>query len=279
MAGRSGKCPKCKSVLKIPGGSKTSSSKPSASSTSTAQKQKVAKSTATPVADEFAVPSFAAPSGGFGDALGGLLDEAGLVENKGARCPSCGTSVAPGSVICVKCGFHLVEGKQLDEHKVESQRGFGNKHLNEAASMMEREALTEKQLNTAGTPWWLMISVLVGIGVMIVGLGIKQQAVTTGKLSTIPIMNRIQSAGYLAVLASSFGLAMLMTSTFAHVSIMVVAFKEKAKEGFLYMFVPFYSLYYIFTRMKRFRLLSTFIILVVTGILAGIGLGFGLPRI
>jgi hypothetical protein len=280
MAGKTGRCPKCKSALKIPGGAKSSAAAPPKASSAKTTSTKKPQAAATPAGpEEFAVPAFAGPSGGFGNALGGLLEEAGLVENKGAVCPNCSSPVSPGSVICIKCGLHFAEGKQLDEHKLEAKTGFGNKHLNEAASMMEREKATEKQLNNAGTPWWLMISVLVGLGVMITGLAIKQQAVTTEKFSSIEILKRIQQAGYLPVLSASFGLAMALTSIFANTAIMIVAFKESAKEGFLYMLVPFYNMYYIFTRMKQKRLLSTFIILMVTGILGVAALLYGLFRI
>jgi TctA family transporter len=114
---------------------------------------------------------------------------------------------------------------------------------------------------------------------MIVGLAIKQHAVTTEKTSSIEALRRIQEAGYLPVLAASFGLAMLLTSNFANLAILVVAFKESAKHGLLYFFVPLYSLYYMFSRIKEKKLVSTVVILLVTGTLGAIALGYALPKI
>jgi hypothetical protein len=255
MAGKTGRCPKCKSAIKIPAAAAAVATKP-----------------ARPAASS---PSPSKPT----SALDGLLQEAGLTEKKGNLCPSCGSSVTAGSVICVKCGFHLTEGTKLEAHKVASTKGLGNKNLNEAAAMMEREAQTEKQINSAGSPWWMMLSVLVGISVLIGGLIIKQQAVTTEKKSTIEVFRRIQDADYLTVLAASFGLAMIMTSNFANLAILIIAFKESAKQGLLYFFVPFYALYYMFSRIKSKRLLSTVIILLVTGILGAIALAYSMPKI
>jgi predicted Zn-ribbon and HTH transcriptional regulator len=271
MAGKSGRCPKCKATLKIPGpaaatpaavaqAGKPKSQAPTKSSKQTAPLQTAAPSKATQP-----------PAAG---ALDSLYADVGLIQNKGPVCPSCTAPIVPNSVLCVKCGFHFSE-----EHQLESTQGFGNIHLNEAAVMMERERQTEKQLNSAGSPWWMMLSILVGISVMIIGLSIKQHAVTTEKTSSIEALRRIQEAGYLPVLAASFGLAMLLTANFANLAILVVAFKESAKHGLMYFFVPFYSLYYMFSRIKEKRLVSTVVILLVTGTLGAIALGYALPKI
>ncbi|MCU0718875.1 MAG: hypothetical protein MUC83_04165 [Pirellula sp.] len=214
-----------------------------------------------------------------GGALDSLYADVGLIQNKGPVCPACSAPVVPNSVLCVKCGFHFAEGRRLEEHQLESTQGFGNVHLNEAAVMMERERQTEKQLNSAGSPWWMMLSILVGISVMIIGLAIKQHAVTTEKTSSIEALRRIQEAGYLPVLAASFGLAMLLTANFANLAILIVAFKESAKHGLMYFFVPFYSLYYMFSRIKEKKLVSTVVILLVTGTLGAIAIGYALPKI
>ncbi|MFN7289086.1 MAG: hypothetical protein ACK5YR_06230 [Pirellula sp.] len=276
MAGKSGRCPKCKATLKIP--STITGAAVAPTTASKTKGQPVAKGQKQPSAAQptGAAKSTPSPSSG---ALENLYTDVGLVQNKGPLCPACSAPVVPNSVLCVKCGFHFSEGRKLEEYKLESTQGFGNVHLNEAAIMMERERQTEKQLNSTGSPWWMMLSILVGIGVMIVGLAIKQHAVTTEKTSSIEALRRIQEAGYLPVLAASFGLAMLLTSNFANLAILVVAFKESAKHGLLYFFVPLYSLYYMFSRIKEKKLVSTVVILLVTGTLGAIALGYALPKI
>ena len=268
MAGKSGRCPKCKATLKIPGESANNRS----ATTGKPQNHAASKATKPVVATK------TAPSPNTG-ALDSLFADVGLIQNKGPVCPACAAPIAPNSVLCIKCGLHFAEGKKFEEYQLESSQGFGNAHLNEAAKMMERERITEKQLNASGSPWWMMLSILVGISVMIVGLAIKQHAVTTEKTSSIEILRRIQEAGYLPVMAASFGLAMILTSNFANLAILVVAFQESAKHGLMYFFVPFYNLYYMFSRIKAKRLVSTVVILLVTGTLGAIALGYAMPKI
>jgi hypothetical protein len=276
MAGKSGRCPKCKATLKIPASAATASA--AVAQAGKPKSQAPTKSSKPTAPLQTAAPSKATQPPAAG-ALDSLYADVGLIQNKGPVCPSCTAPIVPNSVLCVKCGFHFSEGRKLEEHQLESTQGFGNIHLNEAAVMMERERQTEKQLNSAGSPWWMMLSILVGISVMIIGLSIKQHAVTTEKTSSIEALRRIQEAGYLPVLAASFGLAMLLTANFANLAILVVAFKESAKHGLMYFFVPFYSLYYMFSRIKEKRLVSTVVILLVTGTLGAIALGYALPKI
>ncbi|MCU0713263.1 MAG: hypothetical protein MUC43_14475 [Pirellula sp.] len=280
MAGKSGRCPKCKASLKIPSTVSASAAPASTAPASTSKpKSQPAPKASKPSPATQPAAAVKSPQPSSGGALDSLYADVGLIQNKGPVCPACSAPVVPNSVLCVKCGFHFSEGRKLEEHQLETATGFGNAHLNEAAKMMERELQTEKQLNSTGTPWWMMLSILVGISVMIVGLAIKQHAVTTEKTSSIVALRRIQEAGYLPVLAGSFGLAMLLTANFANMAILFVAFKESAKHGLMYFFVPFYSLYYMFSRIKQKRLVSTVVILLVTGILGGIALAYALPKI
>jgi len=55
------------------------------------------------------------------------------------------------------------------------------------------------------------------------------------------------------------------------IRIIIIAFQESLACGFMYLFVPFYSLIYIFTRWKKCGRL--FIVLIVCGLLQLIGLG------
>ncbi len=208
-----------------------------------------------------------------------MFDEVGLVTKTGQFCPACDAAIAPNSVICVSCGFHLSEGKQVEGHKSTAKKVFGNKQLNEAVEMMEREQDTETRLMGTGFPWWMLLSILVGVIVFIGGLAIKMDASTSGKVATDPTLARIQEATYFTVMIASFGLAMVMVATFAHLAILVTAFKESIKQGFLCLLVPLYTLYYMFSRLFAKHLVSTVIIFFSTLILGSLALAYSLPKI
>jgi len=209
--------------------------------------------------------------------MANLFDQAGLTQRQGTFCPSCDKPLAPGTAICVNCGFHLEQGSKIEGFQVESKE-FGNVRLREAAEMLKREADTEKRLLGAGTPWWMMLGILAGLLVMIGAVLIKMDASTSGSQSSIPIFNRIQNAQLVHVLAMAFGFAMALVANFAQVAILVSAFKEHWKQGLL-CFVPLYIVYYMFSRMQARKLTSTVIILWVTAILGSVALAYSLPKI
>jgi hypothetical protein len=210
--------------------------------------------------------------------LAGLFDQAGLTRREGTFCPSCDKPLAPGTAICVNCGFHLEQGSKLEGFEVETKE-FGNKRLVEASESMKREAETEKRLLGAGMPWWMMLGILAGLLVMIVCVLIKMDARTSGTESSIPIFRRLQNATFFSVLAMSFGFATLLVSNFAQLAVLFTAFKESIQQGLLCLFVPFYIIYYMFSRIATKRLSNTVIILWVTAILAAVSLAYSLPKI
>jgi hypothetical protein len=270
MAGKNGRCPKCKGVVKVPAAGATVAIAPSKGTASPATPSKKTTSAKT-------VP--AASSATQNSNLAGLFDEVGLVKKTGKFCPSCDVPLDPRAVICVSCGLNLAEGKKLDGFQATAQKKFGNKHLNEAAEMMDREQATEKRLLGAGAPWWMMFSILAGIVIFIAGLAIKMDAATSGEASSIEILRRIQAATYLTVMCGSMGAAMAAISICSTFAILITAFKESAKQGLLSMFVPFYLLYYMFSRLFTKHLVSTVTIYWVSSILGGIMLGYALPKI
>jgi hypothetical protein len=265
MAGKVVKCSKCQKGVSVPGGAKAAVANPAVPPTTT----KAAPTSKVPAA---------AIGSGANDALAGLFDQAGLKKREGTFCPSCDKVLPPGTAICVNCGFHLEQGTRVDGFQLETKE-FGNMQLVEAAEMMKREAETEKRMLTAGMPWWMMLGMLCGILVMMAGLGIKMDASTSGKESNILLFRKIQAAGYLPVLAASFGFACILISNFAQLAILITAFKESAKQGLLCLFAPFYIVYYMFSRIRTKRLVSTVSILWATAIAAGIALAYSLPRI
>jgi hypothetical protein len=267
MAGKSGKCPKCQQMIKVPGAA-SSPAKGAAAASATGTKS--------PAGPKKAEPPMAAvaPS-----ALDGLLESAGLTQRQGKYCPACDAPVQAGAVLCIKCGFNFAEGTKLEAHKTVSTKRFGNKQLNEAIDMMARESDTEARLLKAGSPWWFLFAFLTGVVVLILGALIKMDANTTGEISSNPTIAKIQRAHILTVMAASAGLGCLLISNIAQLAILFTAFKESWKQGLLCMFAPFYILYYMFSRIRTYRLGSTITILFVSAILAGILMGYSFPKI
>jgi len=256
-AGKAVKCPKCQKGVGVPGGAKPAVVNPAVRKVGAASQ---------------------VPASGGNDALAGLFDEVGLTKREGVFCPSCDKPLPAGTSICVGCGFHLETGSKISGFQVETKE-FGNQRLVEAAEMMKREVETEKRMLGAGTPWWMMLGILSGIVVMIGAIAVRMDATTSGQESTIPLLRRIQVAGFLPVLAGAFGFANLLISNFASLAVLVTAFKESSKQGLLSLFVPFYAIYYMFSRIYSKKLVPTVAILWVTAILAGAALGYALPRI
>jgi hypothetical protein len=264
LAGKVVKCPKCQKGIRVPGEAKPAPAK----AAGPAAKTPAAK---TPAAKPAASP-------GGNDALAGLFDAAGLTQRQGTFCPACDKPLTPGTAICVNCGFHLEQGTKIEGFQVESKE-FGNRRLVEAAEMMKREVETEKRMLSAGMPWWMMLGILSGIVVMIAAVVIRMDATTSGSESSIPLFRRIQVAGLLPVLVAALGFGAMLIANFAQLAVLVTAFKESVKQGLLCMFVPFYIVYYMFSRIQTKKLVNTVVILWVTAILAGIAFAYALPKI
>lgn len=282
MAGKSGKCPKCQQIIKVPVAVTPAKSGQSAPNPQTPAKAGTpaapAKATGAPANAKGTQASAVAPAAA-AVGLGGLLDAAGLTQRTGRFCPACDAPAANTAVICVKCGLNFTEGTKLEGFQSTEKKRFGNKRLNEAADMMSRELETEKRLLNTGSPWWFMFAGLMGLVVFIGGALVKMDATTSGKKSTVDAIARIQQADWLSVLSASAGTACALVATFASIAILFTAFFESAKQGLLCFFVPFYVIYYMFSRISSKRLFGTVMIFWVTQILAICLLGYALPRI
>lgn len=96
FAGKKIKCPKCQSVIQLPGG--------------------------TPVGVGAATTAGSPARGGAGtgpkqrhNPLLDLLDSTGVeAAPVGQTCPNCGKDIAPGNVLCMDCGYHMGLGKQME---------------------------------------------------------------------------------------------------------------------------------------------------------------------
>jgi hypothetical protein len=271
MAGKSGKCPKCQQMIKVP----TAAASPSATGGSIAAqaKSKQENTVAKQPQGTSAIPQSAATN-----TMASLLDQAGLVQKTGQFCPNCDQPSRPGAVLCTTCGFSFTEGTKVEGHKVVQTRKFGNKNLNEAAEMMVREESTQKRMLGSGAPWWIMFASLLGLLIFVGGALVKMDKTQTGTVSTIPMLAKIQNANWLPVMAVSAGTGLLLVATFAQLAILFTAFFESTKQGLL-CFLPLYIYYYMFSRIRSQRLLKTVLILFVTSILGGLMMGYALPKI
>lgn len=258
MAGKQVKCPKCQKVIPV-AAPKAPAAKPPA---------------AKPAAAKPAPPN---PPGGQ-DAMAILLDSAGLKKREGIFCPGCDRPLPTGSAICVGCGYNLQAGSKIEGFEVETKE-FGNKRLAEAADMMAREVETEKRLLKAGMPWWMMLAIILGVLFMMSAILLKMDVNTSGKVSSVPILAKFQSASFGPVIAFSVGGAACLVGLFALFAIQATAFKESIQQGLLCTLTVVYVFYYMFSRMKSRKLGSTVAIFWISAILAGICLGYSLPKI
>ncbi len=259
MAGKSGKCPKCQQLIRIPGASEGQPAK-----SATTQKQaKPASVAAAPVSNNMA----------------GLLDAAGLVQKSGQFCPACDQPSRPGAILCTNCGFNFSEGTKVEGHKSVEKKQFGNKNLNHAAEMMKREESTQIRMLATGTPWWMMFAALAGLMTFLSGALVKMDANQTGQVSNIALMAKIQKADWPPVMAASSGLGLLLIAIFSNIAMVCTAFFESRKQGLLCLFVPLYLVYYMFSRIWSQKLFWTVAIMLVTSIFAGVLLGYALPKI
>jgi hypothetical protein len=263
MAGKQVKCPKCQKVIPV-AAPKAPAAKPPAAKPAAAK----------PAAAKPAPPN---PPGGQ-DAMAILLDSAGLKKREGIFCPGCDRPLPTGSAICVGCGYNLQAGSKIEGFEVETKE-FGNKRLAEAADMMAREVETEKRLLKAGMPWWMMLAIILGVLFMMSAILLKMDVNTSGKVSSVPILAKFQSASFGPVIAFSIGGAACLVGLFALFAIQATAFKESIQQGLLCTLTVVYVFYYMFSRMKSRKLGSTVAIFWISAILAGVCLGYSLPKI
>lgn len=224
MAGKSGKCPKCQAMIKIP--ATTGPAKPAE------QAPKPTKPATAPAAQAVAKQSDT------------VFDEIGLVKKTGPVCPKCGANIMRNAAMCTACGFNFQTGEQAlgFNAKVEAAE-FENPFLEEAASNMRRDDVTDQRLSKAGTPWWMLASFLFGAlcigtaGVVIVD-GMVSEQKQTG------FLGKVQQQKFGVVAGVTFAAVGGMIASFANLSIVIFAFQQSIGKGFAVMLVPFYSFIY-----------------------------------
>lgn len=170
--------------------------------------------------------------------LDDLFDEVGIKEVRGPRCPSCGAGMKPNAVICLECGYNTKTGTKVAAALAAGQRGGGHgghgiaadAMLERAAQALEQDKVEHKKNRSQGAPWYVYFAGLT----LAVGFAVG--------MVMIP-----QKTAFLVLGASIIGLAGIAQFYF-YIRMLIVAFSESAACGLMFMFVPFYGLYYIITR-------------------------------
>ncbi len=219
MAGKSGKCPKCQNVVRIPaagGGGRRESAQ-------VGRFRGFETSSPKPAAKVASAVQLRPPN-----RLDSLFEEAGLVKKVGNFCPNCDTPYPNGALLCTKCGLNLQTGEKLSAHETEAARAeFRNKHLNEAAQMMQREDDLQSRTLNAGTPWWVMLCVLLsGISIAAAGVIIVDGRLTEPQPTSTPI-GKLQALPIGLTLSLVLAANCILVTNFAHFAVVVAAFREK----------------------------------------------------
>lgn len=262
LAGRTVACPKCHQPLQVPsvtGAVTQPSSATATKATPAAAAKPAAAAGAKPVAAQAAKPAAArpaAPQAGVkpaapvqptavpqiqassGPPTADLFDEVGLKAVAGPRCPKCSEPLIPNAVLCVKCGFHIQTGEKLAAAKVQTRAEGGHAAVSEtllkrAAERIEDERLEEKKKRAQGAPTYIIFFAF---------------AAVIAFAATMLSLPRDQAFRVCGTGIAVFGYCMI---TYYSIRMVISAFFESAACGLLYLFVPFYALYYLATRWQR----------------------------
>jgi hypothetical protein len=193
-------------------------------------------------------------SGGLAD----LLDEVGIQEVRGPRCPNCAAGLRPNAVMCVECGFNLQTKERVKAAKVRKagERGHGEAAedlLTRAAGRIQEDKAEEKKNRSQGLPAWVYFLMLAGI------------IAFTIAMFRLPRDQAVKMAGFCVIGAGSLG------STYFSIRILIVAFGESMACGLMCLFIPFYQLFYVITRWDMCG--GYFLMSIATSFISGIGAG------
>jgi hypothetical protein len=122
-------------------------------------------------------------------------------------CPSCGSALPRGAVLCTNCGYNLAT----------KQRTVAGR-----PAALGKPAATKWE-----TPWYKTAYPYIGVVVLVMAI--------------LYLLGRSNPVMMLAFL----GVAVLYVVV-THILVIVSAFKQSVGTGFLTMCVPFYGLYYVF---------------------------------
>jgi hypothetical protein len=234
LGGRTVKCPKCQQPLKIPaaGAPVGAAAAPRPSPGPQAPQPGPAMPPGRPLSAP--LPSQAAgPGGGHGH-----WDEVGLVAQQAgtAPCPGCAKPMPVNAVVCIQCGYNKKIGRRMETVKQAEGTALPGGHnvtvddlLTKAARTIEDEKEDERKKNREGMPWWVYgIGIIGCVGFMITMMLLPREiALATGGVII-------------------WGLAIAI-NIYAQIRMIMIAFSESISEGILFLVVPCYNLYFIFT--------------------------------
>lgn len=241
LAGKAIKCPGCGNVIKVGTAGARSAARPAAAPRPGAAPAGNRPANPKPAATRPAAPRPAVASpmqAASSSSMDDLFAEEGMDREVHAICPACSKELAPGAVLCTKCGFNMTTGEVLDGHKVLGvDIDKGTMALNKAEQDMAAAKKAQQDLlNKAGMPPWMLALVLfilgsaVAIAVLAVNASRREEAIT------FKPMQMFMNLG---------GSAFLLVSIGALFSLIALAFRTSLKQGFLsltilYLFVfPF----------------------------------------
>lgn len=148
------------------------------------------------------------------------------------NCPSCGIQMKAGSVICTNCGFNL-----------ETKKGAKTK-IQKAEVFKEKASSNRSAGDTIG----LVLLSLIGLSTVAAMVGIAM---------TQPLAFAI-GLGVLMVCGAAVGLWTLVT-----------AFQQSTLEGLLYLFVPFYALFWLLVKCENSSVKMLNLALIVAAFMVG----------
>jgi DNA-directed RNA polymerase subunit RPC12/RpoP len=193
-AGMQINCPACNGALMVPGSLPApapAAAPPPALSAQPPVPSRLSIRVTTPASAPAEAPAAPAPQTG----------------STAGACPSCGSALPRGAVLCTHCGYNLVT----------RQRTVAGKPA----------ALGRPKAPSGEAPWYLTPWPYVGVVVLLLG--------------TFYLLGRSHPPMMLAFV----GLTVLYVLT-THILVLVAAFRESVGTGFLSLCIPFYALYFVF---------------------------------
>ncbi len=129
------------------------------------------------------------------------------------------------------------------EARIEREE-FKNPFLQEAANNMHADVVSEERHAKSGTPWWMLVSFLMGAlcigaaGIIIVDATMNEPA------DPSTFLGKLQREKFGVVAGVTFATVGGLIAFFAHLSIVIFAFGKSTGLGFAALFIPFYDIYY-----------------------------------
>ncbi len=232
LAGKAIKCPGCQQVVRVP-----------ANAPQAVPSKATAKTNPTGAARPVAGQAGSATPATAPSAMDSLLNQAGFEFKTGSFCPQCMAQLAPGAVLCTKCGFHLEAGTVVQGHSIQLEEEGAEAYLKRAQEDMRRSAELQERLKAAGMPPWIMALILFGL-VSLTAVSVFAVNISRRKDSDV-------SFNATATLLLLAGIAASAVYAGAYLTVIVRAFKESSKQGLLSLFAPFYVFYFAFSRFKK----------------------------